>query len=214
MNAIARRAGALKGEQVEFLYRHLPTSLLINALLGAILVAVQGRVVPAHLRFGWLAAFCVVLLVRAALLVLWRKADSSAAYDARRWLNRLRITTSATGVAWVSAAFSCPLPGMSSIRSMWPSCWAVCAPAPSFPWRPTVFPSRDFCCRRWFPSLRISPSAAANALSEFEAMQRIRKGGPPRTFPPTRRCCLPKRAVVRGTRTMSVSRMLNRLAGL
>lgn len=119
MNAIVKKVDALNGEQVGFLYRHLPTSLLINALLGAILVAVQGRVAPAHLRFvgailvsvpgqavsahlrfGWLAAFYVVLMVRAALLVLWRNAHSSPAYDARRWLNRFRITASATGLAW------------------------------------------------------------------------------------------------------------------
>ena len=100
MNAIVKRVDALKGEQVRYLYRHLPTALAINALLGAILVAVQSRVVPAHLRFGWLAAFYMVLMVRAALLVLWRKAASSPAYDAQTWLDRFRITTAATGVAW------------------------------------------------------------------------------------------------------------------
>lgn len=100
MNAIVKSVDALKGEQVRFLYRHLPTALTINALLGAILVAVQSRVVPAHQRFGWLAAFYTTLMVRGALMVLWRKAASIPAYDAQTWLDRFRITTSATGVAW------------------------------------------------------------------------------------------------------------------
>jgi hypothetical protein len=36
-----KRKDALRGEQVKFLYRHLPTALIINVLLSAIVVAVQ-----------------------------------------------------------------------------------------------------------------------------------------------------------------------------
>ncbi|MEJ2631658.1 MAG: hypothetical protein P8011_11175 [Acidihalobacter sp.] len=59
-----KREDALRGEQVKFLYRHLPTALIINVLLSAIVVAVQSEVVEASLRFGWLAVFYSILAVR------------------------------------------------------------------------------------------------------------------------------------------------------
>lgn len=100
MNAGINRIDALRGEQVRFLYRHLPAALVINLLLGAILVAVQSQFVSAHLRFGWLAALCVVLLVRLGLFLAWRGNAFDATHDAQRWLDRFRVTVAATGIAW------------------------------------------------------------------------------------------------------------------
>jgi diguanylate cyclase (GGDEF)-like protein/PAS domain S-box-containing protein len=100
MNLSMKRKDALRGEQVKFLYHHLPTALIINVLLSAIVVAVQSEVVEASLRFGWLAVFYSILVVRVVMLLLWRRAVSDPEYDAQRWLDRFRVTAAVTGLGW------------------------------------------------------------------------------------------------------------------
>jgi diguanylate cyclase (GGDEF)-like protein/PAS domain S-box-containing protein len=88
-------------EKARVLYSHLPSSLIMSALLALILVIIQAPVIASGVRYGWLALMFGVLLIRSGLLMAWRrKADTLSPADAQRWLQRFRVGLFVTGIVW------------------------------------------------------------------------------------------------------------------
>ena len=95
-------------EQAKLLYSGLPLIIIFNALLALILAVVQSAAIAPSIVLGWLAFIGTVLLVRAELLLAWRR-DAHTTNFAPRWMLRFRICVLATGMAWgVGAALLFP----------------------------------------------------------------------------------------------------------
>ena len=102
--AKATQADALQFEKTKLLYAGMRTAIVINALLAVILASVQSAVINPTRLFGWLAMIGTILLVRAALVVAWRRSGSDAANCAPCWMRRFRISVIATGMVWGAGA--------------------------------------------------------------------------------------------------------------
>lgn len=103
------QADVLQVEQVKLLYAGLPAAIVINALLALLLVGIQGAVISTGVLSGWLAMIVIVLLVRGALLVAWRRSGLDPKKGAPCWLRRFRIGVIATGMVWgISAVLLFP----------------------------------------------------------------------------------------------------------
>ena len=68
---------ALQAEQVQLLYRNMPTGVIASALNAAILAAVEWPVVSHPSLLVWVGAIWVVAALRAILIFNYRRATPS-----------------------------------------------------------------------------------------------------------------------------------------
>jgi hypothetical protein len=101
-------AGALRGllrqEQVRLVYEQMLSSQLITVLNAVVFVAVQSLVIAAPVLIAWLAAVCVLALVRIAGGIAFRSAAANAG-QIGRWRLYAIAGAAASGILWGSAAW-------------------------------------------------------------------------------------------------------------
>ncbi len=91
---------SFKAEQVRVLYSHLPTSILISALLGIILLIVQSAVVSFATISIWSSVLAVALFARVVLYMKWKRHYKPA--NASRYLLYFRSTVGLIGIVWAA----------------------------------------------------------------------------------------------------------------
>lgn len=94
----------LRMEQVRLVYDQLLTSQLIAVLNAVVFVAVQSLVIPAPVLVMWLAAVCVLALIRIAGGIAFR-SEAPQAGQIGRWRFWAIVGATASGILWGSAAW-------------------------------------------------------------------------------------------------------------
>jgi hypothetical protein len=101
-------AGALRDllrqEQVRLAYEQLLPSQLVAVLNAVVFVAVQSLVIAAPVLIAWLAAVCVLALVRIASGIAYR-SEAPQAGQTGRWRLYVIAGAAASGIVWGSAAW-------------------------------------------------------------------------------------------------------------
>ena len=94
----------LRMEQVRLVYDQLLSSQLVAVLNAVVFVAVQSLVIPAPVLVTWLAAVCVLALIRIAGGIAFR-SEAPQAGQIGRWRFWAIVGATASGVVWGSAAW-------------------------------------------------------------------------------------------------------------
>ena len=94
----------LRMEQVRLVYDQMLTSQLVAVLNAVVFVAVQSLVIPAPVLVMWLAAVCVLALIRIAGGIAFR-SEAPQAGQIGRWRFWAIVGATASGVVWGSAAW-------------------------------------------------------------------------------------------------------------
>jgi hypothetical protein len=102
--AAATLRDLLRLEQVRLVYEQLLPSQLVAALNAAVFVAVQSLVIPAPVLIVWLAAVCVLALIRIAAGIAFRSATPPVG-QIGRWRVYAIAGATASGIVWGSAAW-------------------------------------------------------------------------------------------------------------
>lgn len=101
-------AGALRDllrhEQVRLTYEQLLASQLVAVLNAVVFVAVQSLVIAAPVLIAWLAAVCVLALIRIAGWIAFRNAAPQAG-QISRWRLYAIAGAAASGIVWGSSAW-------------------------------------------------------------------------------------------------------------
>lgn len=101
-------AGALRDllrlEQVRLAYEQMLSSQLVAVLNGVVFVAVQSLVIEATVLIAWLAAVCVLALIRIASAIAFRNAAPHGG-QIGRWRLYAIACAAASGIIWGSAAW-------------------------------------------------------------------------------------------------------------
>ncbi len=101
-------AGALRDllrlEQVRLVYEQMLPSQLVAVLNAVVFVAVQSLVIAAPVLIAWLAAVCVLALIRIAGGIAFRSAAPHAG-QIGRWRLYAIAGAAASGIVWGSAAW-------------------------------------------------------------------------------------------------------------
>ena len=95
---------ALQAEQVQLLYRNMPTGVIASALNAAILAAVEWPVVSHPSLLVWVGAVWVVAALRAILIFNYRRATPSS-WGAKDWQRWMFLTTALSGIGWGSSVY-------------------------------------------------------------------------------------------------------------
>ena len=95
---------ALQAEQVQLLYRNMPTGVIASALNAAILAAVEWPVVSHPSLLVWVGAIWVVAALRAILIFNYRRATPSS-WGAKDWQRWMFLTTALSGIGWGSSVY-------------------------------------------------------------------------------------------------------------
>ena len=103
-NAAATLRDLLRVEQVRLVYDQLRRQQLVAALNAVVFVAVQSLVIPATVLVTWLAAVCVLALIRIAGGIAFR-SEAPQAGQIGRWRIYAIIGATASGILWGSAAW-------------------------------------------------------------------------------------------------------------
>ena len=94
----------LRMEQVRLVYDQLLSSQLVAVLNAVVFVAVQSLVIPAPVLVTWLAAVCVLALIRIAGGIAFR-SEAPQAGQIGRWRIWAIVGATASGIVWGSAAW-------------------------------------------------------------------------------------------------------------
>lgn len=94
----------LRLEQVRLAYEQMLPSQLVAVLNAVVFVAVQSLVIEASVLVAWLAAVCVLALVRIAGAISFRSAAPQAG-QIGRWRLYAIAGAAASGIVWGSAAW-------------------------------------------------------------------------------------------------------------
>ncbi|HQT29896.1 MAG TPA: EAL domain-containing protein [Thiobacillus sp.] len=95
---------ALCTEQVRMLYAGLPLSLLLTVINASILATMQISILGQAMGLGWLLAIVLVTVVRALLVLGYRRARPDQA-QSLIWLQRFRVAALSAGVTWGAAGW-------------------------------------------------------------------------------------------------------------
>ena len=110
-NAIA---DALRAQQVRTHFANLPSAVGGAVFAGLLFVVMEREVVPAPALWAWVAALCVVLMLRVATALLFRRAAPEPAAH-RRWLLAYRAGIVAHGFVW-GLTSALPIPADDSLH--------------------------------------------------------------------------------------------------
>jgi len=116
LHAASTLRDLLRVEQVRLVYDQLLTSQLVAVLNAVVFVAVQSLVIPAPVLVMWLAAVCVLALIRIAGGIAFR-SEAPQAGQIGRWRIWAIVGATASGIVWGSAAWLQTIPQTSHIRS-------------------------------------------------------------------------------------------------
>ena len=94
----------LRAEQVRLIYDQLLPSQLVAVLNAVVFVAVQSLVIEAPVLIAWLAAVCVLALIRIAGAMAFR-SEAPHPGQIGRWRLYTIAGAAASGVVWGSAAW-------------------------------------------------------------------------------------------------------------
>ena len=94
----------LRLEQVRLAHEQMLPSQLIAALNAVVFVAVQSLVIEASVLIAWLAAVCVLALIRIAGAIAFR-SEAPQAGQVGRWRLYAIAGAAASGIVWGSAAW-------------------------------------------------------------------------------------------------------------
>jgi hypothetical protein len=94
----------LRLEQVRLVYEQMLSSQLVAVLNAVVFVAVQSLVIAAPVLIAWLAAVCVLALIRIAGGIVFRSAAPNAG-QIGRWRLYAIAGAAASGILWGSAAW-------------------------------------------------------------------------------------------------------------
>ncbi|MEP7152443.1 MAG: PAS domain-containing protein, partial [Nitrospira sp.] len=97
-------SSALQAEQVQVLYRNMPTGVVASALNAAILAAVEWPVVPHPSLLVWVIAIWGIAGLRALLIFNYRRATPSP-WRADDWQRWMFVTTVLSGMGWGSSVY-------------------------------------------------------------------------------------------------------------
>ena len=101
-------AGALRDllrlEQVRLVYDQLLPSQLVAVLNAVVFVAVQSLIIDPPVLIAWLAAVCVLALIRIAGAIAFR-SEAPQACQIGRWRLYAIAGAAASGIIWGSAAW-------------------------------------------------------------------------------------------------------------
>ena len=95
---------SLQAEQVQVLYRNMPTGVIASALNAAILAAVEWPVVSHPALLVWVVAIWGVAGLRALLIFTYRRATPSS-WTAEDWQRWMFMTTALSGIGWGSSVY-------------------------------------------------------------------------------------------------------------
>lgn len=87
-------------EQVEQLYRHIPLSQATNLLVASLLVWFLWGNEPQAQLLGWWSGILGVVLLRAVMLLAYRRRDPRSAV---RWHTLMTVATALSGLLWGTA---------------------------------------------------------------------------------------------------------------
>jgi signal transduction histidine kinase/CheY-like chemotaxis protein len=93
----------LLAKQTQMLYCSLPVSQAVALVNGAVLAALQARVVDTSRAILWMTCLAVVTLFRLHLGLRFRRA-APAAHETRRWLAYYQAAAVGSGMVWGSSA--------------------------------------------------------------------------------------------------------------
>jgi len=95
---------ALQAEQVQVLYRNMPTGVLASAANAAILTAVEWTVVPHSSLLLWMIFIWMLAGIRALLIYNYHRGIPSA-WHAADWHRWMLVSTSLSGIGWGSSVY-------------------------------------------------------------------------------------------------------------
>ena len=94
----------LQAEQVQVLYRNMPTGMLANAVNAGILTLVEWPVVPHQSLLLWVIVMCIAAAARALLVFNYRRAVPSS-WQAEDWHRWMLASTTLSGLGWGSSVY-------------------------------------------------------------------------------------------------------------
>jgi PAS domain S-box-containing protein len=94
----------LQAQQVQVLYRNMPSGLLASAVNAGILAAVEWPVVPHTPLLLWAIFLWVVTGLRGLLIVNYRRAIP-ASWNSRDWYRWMLAGTMASGIGWGGSVY-------------------------------------------------------------------------------------------------------------
>lgn len=86
--------------RVGLIYQDAPATIAINLTNAAVLSFVLRAELPREILFGWLAFIALVMLTRLFFYFRYRSTVIDSEDNARRWLIRLTVLTTLTGLGW------------------------------------------------------------------------------------------------------------------
>ena len=106
------RAEPIEAELIHLLFKQAPPSMVANALISAILVAVIWPTIPSRLGITWLLAIYAVIGVRLVMIQRFRRA-SPAPHEIQRWGAWSAASTLLLGLVWACAPITLLVPSES-----------------------------------------------------------------------------------------------------
>ncbi len=95
---------SLQTEEVEILYRNMPTGVLASAVNAGILAAVEWPVVPHPPLLLWVTVMWIVAGLRALLIFNYRRAVPSS-WRSADWHRWMLVSTTMSGIGWGSSIY-------------------------------------------------------------------------------------------------------------
>ena len=95
---------SLQADQVQVLYRNMPTGVLANAVNAGILALVEWPVVPHQSLLLWVIAMWIVAGARALLIFNYRRAVPSS-WRPADWHRWMLASTTLSGLGWGSSVY-------------------------------------------------------------------------------------------------------------
>lgn len=94
----------LHAQQIEVLYRNMPTGVLASAANAAILAAVEWSVAPHTPLLLWVMSLWIVAGVRSLLIFNYRRANP-ASWGSADWYRWMLVMTSLSGFGWGGSVY-------------------------------------------------------------------------------------------------------------
>ncbi len=113
---LERHSDAIRAEQVRLLYAQLPSALIGTAIVGAFVVVVLWRHVPAYWLLPWAAALAATTFGRGLLRREYFRASPSA-IQGGKWARRFMIGVLLSGTVWGIAGMF-PIPAGARLEEL------------------------------------------------------------------------------------------------
>jgi PAS domain-containing protein len=94
-----RHRQQIRAEQTRLLFQQLPAALVATTVVGALVVYVLWRHVPAHWLLLWLLGLTVTTVARVWLIRAYVRAQPAVA-EAKRWARRFLAGVLVSGMVW------------------------------------------------------------------------------------------------------------------